>query len=146
MPATDPRVAAYAAQILTDIDDSIAEGALPASVRTFTDLHTYCDANDFLTDAGVPFDGTPTGLDLTVTVQDEVTRLLQAAGRPWCSYGTCRYPGHDHTTTQAHDGSELPEPAPMHCTDCGRPAHYDTKLGDYRHDDPAAPDCFLIHR
>jgi hypothetical protein len=34
----------------------------------------------------------------------------------------------------------------MRCGHCGQPAHYDDKLRRYRHDDPAAPDCFLISR
>ena len=141
MPATDPQIADWARQILTAVDDSIAEGALPATVRSFTDLHDYCDANDLLIDAGVPYDAT---IERIVAVQDAVTAMLQAPDRPWCTYGTCRYPGHDHTTTQADDGSDLDTPVPMRCTHCGQPAHYDNKLGDYRHDNPAATDCFLI--
>ncbi len=34
----------------------------------------------------------------------------------------------------------------MRCGHCALPAHYDEKLRRYRHDDPAAPDCFLISR
>jgi hypothetical protein len=63
-----------------------------------------------------------------------------------CSYGACAYPRHDHTTTQAADGGDLDEPVAMFCEHCGQPAHYDEKLRRYRHDDPAAPDCFLISR
>lgn len=144
MPASDPRIAGWAAQILTAIDDSIAEGVLPASVRSFTDLHDYCDANDFLIDAGVPHDTTSAAIELTVAVQDAVNALLQAPDRPWCTYGTCRYPGHDHTTTVADDGSDLDTAVAMRCSHCGQPAHYDDKLRDYRHDDPDTPDCFLI--
>ncbi|WP_327007634.1 hypothetical protein OHA72_10385 [Dactylosporangium sp. NBC_01737] len=145
MSATDPRIAGWAGQILTAVDDSIAEGILPATVRSFTDMHDHCDANDFLIDAGVPYDGTEATIELTVAVQDAVTAALRAPDRPWCTHGTCRFPGHDHTTTQTDDGTDLDTPAPMRCTDCGQPAHYDTRLGDYRHDNPAAPDCFLIH-
>ena len=144
MPGTDPRIAGWAAQILTAIDDSIAEGALPTTVRSFTELHDYCDANDFLIEAEVPYDATDATIALIVAVQDAATAALRAPGRAWCTYGTCRYPGHDHTTTQDHDGNDLHAPAPMHCPDCGQPTHYDTRLGDHRHDHPDAPTCLLI--
>lgn len=144
MSATDPRIADWAKQILTAVDDSIAEGVMPATVRSFTDLHDFCDANDFLIDAGVPYDGTEATIGLIVDVQNAVTAALRAPDRPWCTHGTCRYPGHDHTTTQADDSSDPDAPLPMRCSDCGQPAHYDTRLGNYRHDNPAAPDCFLI--
>lgn len=32
------------------------------------------------------------------------------------------------------------------CADCGQPMHYDEAIEDYQHDDPDAPDCFLIRR
>lgn len=118
MPATDPRIADWANQILAAVDDSIAEGVLPATVRSFTDLHDFCDANDFLIDADVPYDGTEATIDLIVAVQDAVTAALRAPDRPWCTYGTCRYPGHDHTTTQADDGSDLDTSVPMRCPHC----------------------------
>ncbi len=146
MSPTEPDIAGYAERIMTDIDDDIAGGALPASVRSFTDLHDYLDANDYLQAAGVPYDATPATIDVIVAVQEEVNRRLADPGRPYCTYGTCHYAKHDHTTTQGPDGQELDPPVPMRCNDCGQPAHYDEKLEDYRHDDPAAPDCFLIHR
>lgn len=144
MPAPDPRITGWAAQILTAIDDSIAEGVLPATVRSFTDLHDHCDANDFLTEADVPHDTTRAAIERTVAVQEAVNVLLRAPDRPWCTHGTCRYPGHDHTTTVAGDGSDLDTAVAMRCSHCGEPAHYDDKLRDYRHDNPDAPDCLLI--
>jgi hypothetical protein len=42
------------------------------------------------------------------------------------------------------DGEDLDQPVPMRCLHCDQPAHYDEKLRRYRHDDPQAPDCFLI--
>jgi hypothetical protein len=146
VPASDPEIAGYAERILAAIDDDIAEGALPASVRTFGDLHTYLDANDYLQAVGVPFDGTPATIELTGAVQDDVTRRLQGPGRPYCTFGACHYPKHDHTTLQGPDGEQLPQPVAMRCQHCGQPAHYDQKIHQYRHDDPAAPDCFLIRR
>ncbi|MCW6004320.1 hypothetical protein K1W54_06955 [Micromonospora sp. CPCC 205371] len=113
-------------------------------MRTFGDLHDYVDANDYLIEARVPYDGTPATVDIIVAVQDEVTRRLSAPGRPYCTHGTCTYPRHDHTTTVGADGEDLAPPAPMGCQHCHQPALYDEKLHRYRHDDPNAADCFLI--
>jgi len=51
-------------------------------VRTFTDLHDHVDANAYLDDAGVPYAATVASNDLTVAVQEAVTALLSAPGRP----------------------------------------------------------------
>ncbi|MFY1673970.1 hypothetical protein ACN27G_29125 [Plantactinospora sp. WMMB334] len=135
----------YADLITAEIDGDIAEGALPARVRTFGELHDYVDANDYLIAAQVPYDGTPATIDVVVAVQDEVTRRLSGPGRPYCTYGACTYPRHDHTTSIGADGEDLQAPVPMRCRHCQQPSHYDEKLHRYRHDDPSAADCFLIH-
>jgi hypothetical protein len=143
-------VTAYADEILTMVNDDIAVGQVPANVRTFDQLHRYVDANDYLEAAGVPWssdlasDSDPAGVALTIQVQNEVTRRLNTPGRRFCTYGDCNFAGHDHTTTQGPDGGELDAPVAMFCRDCGQPTHYDEKAQDYQHDDPAAPDCFLI--
>ncbi len=55
MPTPDREyVAGFADAIMTMVDEAIAEGAVPANVRGFTDLHSYLDANDFLNDARCP--------------------------------------------------------------------------------------------
>jgi hypothetical protein len=56
-------------------------------------------------------------------VQDEVTRRLQAPGRPYCTFGACAYPKHDHGTTIGPDGEDVGEPVAMRCQHCGEPAH-----------------------
>jgi hypothetical protein len=140
------QISRHVADIVAAIDADIADGALPGSVACFVDLHTYLDANDYLQQAGVPMPTAAGGLDIIIAVQDEVSRRLSAPGRAHCTYGACAYPRHDHTTAQGSDGGELDEPVAMRCEHCGRPAHYDEKLQQYRHDDPAAPDCFLISR
>jgi len=145
-PEPDVHIAGYVAAIMAAIDDDIAEGALPGSVACFADLHDYLDANDYLQAAGVPMPTAAGGLDTVIDVEEEVSRRLSAPGRAHCTYGACAYPRHDHTTTQGPDGGDLDEPVAMFCEHCGQPAHYDEKLGRYRHDDPAAPDCFLISR
>ena len=51
---------------------------------------------------------------------------------------------HDHTTIEDGEGGTLDEPIAMRCTDCGLPTHYDEAIDSFVHDDPDAPDCFLM--
>ncbi|GAB3147143.1 hypothetical protein GCM10027290_29960 [Micromonospora sonneratiae] len=146
MQSTDPRVAGYADHIMTEINGDISEGMVPPGVGSFADLHRYLDANDYLEDAGVPQHGAQADLDLAVAVQDEVSRRLRMPGRAFCTYGRCTFSTHDHTSTASENGQHLDREVPLRCAHCGHPAHYDTRLADYRHDDPAVPDCFLIRR
>src|SRR5438552_13795531 len=126
MPAsTSPDVAAYAATIMGFIDEAISEGAVPATVRSFTQVHSYLDANDFLQHAGVPYDGSDASVAFTVAVEDEVTRRLAAPTCPYCTFGRCAYRLHDHSTLTGPDGEQLRRPEPLRCTDCGHTAHYD---------------------
>ena len=137
---TMPDVAGYARRILAAIDADVLEGILPAGVRTFTDLHDHVDANDYLDEAGVPYEATVASNEVTAAVQDAVTALLSTAGRPFCTFGTCSYPRHDHTTLSGSDGEELPTPAGLRCPDCGHPAHIDRRDRQMHHDDPAIAD------
>jgi hypothetical protein len=145
MPRTPGDVAASANRIMTAIDEDIASGAIPASVRSFTDLQRYTDTTVYLDRVGVLDDCPQAGRDLTTAVQDEVTRRLSDPNRRWCTAGTCRYPSHDHTTTVGPNGEDLDQPIPMLCDHCRQPVHYDENLHTYRHDNPTAPACFLIH-
>ncbi|RKN46164.1 hypothetical protein [Micromonospora endolithica] len=147
-PTTDQagRVRRYAETIVAAIDDDISEGIVPAGIGSYADLHRYIDANDYLIAAGVPYDGTQASIDLTVAVQGLVVARLRHGDRPYCTHGACNYPAHDHTTAYDPNGQDLNQAPPMRCRHCDRPAHYDARLDDYRHDDPATPDCFLIHR
>lgn len=143
-------VTEYADEIMQMIDEDIEAGTVPGSVRSFADLHDYVDANDYTLTADVPWGGDiataddPAGVNLVNAVTDEVTRRLAAPSRKFCTYGTCNYKEHDHTTTVDRDGNDLDTPVPMLCNDCGQPTHYDEKTHEYRHDDPNAPSCFLI--
>lgn len=137
-------VKTFADHIMAEIDGDIAAGQIPGRVRTFGELHSYLDANDYLIEAQVPYDGTRATTEVIAAVEDEVTRRLSAPGRPYCTHGSCAYPLHDHTTTIGADGEDLDRPVPMRCQHCDQPAHYDAKLHRYRHDDPQAADCFLI--
>jgi hypothetical protein len=137
MPTAGPQqVDRFADTITALVDDAIAEGAVPANVRSFADLHSYLDANDFLQDAQVRYDGSDTAVALMAAVEAEVTRRLSAPTRPYCTFGRCTYPGHDHTTHEDADGELLAVPGPLRCLDCGYPAHNDAKLQRLRHDDP----------
>jgi hypothetical protein len=79
----------YADEIMAEIDDMIAEGwtnssgePVPADLASFSQLHEYCDANDLLIEAKVPFGSDlPEGTDpceMVNAVTDEVTRRLAA--------------------------------------------------------------------
>jgi hypothetical protein len=57
--------------------------------------------------------------------------------------GGCTNADHDHKTTMDADGNEVPA-QPMVCDHCHLPCHYDFRIDDYEHDDPAVA-CFLIH-
>ncbi|MGI5214836.1 hypothetical protein [Plantactinospora sp. CA-290183] len=145
MQPPDPRVAFYADHIMTEINGDIAEGIVPPGVGNFADLHRYLDANDYLEDAAVPYRN-QADRDLVSAVQNEVSRRLRTPGRTFCTYRRCAFNAHDHTTTVSPNGQHLDSDVPLHCGGCGQPAHYDARLEDYRHDDPAVPDCFLIRR
>lgn len=74
------------------------------------------------------------------------------SGATPCIDGTadeCTNPKHDHfgqidaaeNGTGIDTGDDL-----LVCVDCTLPMHYDEDGGDYYHDDPSAPPCFLIRR
>jgi len=141
MPRPDDYlVGRYADTIMAAVDAAIAHGDLPANVRGFTDLHTYLDANDFLEHAGVPYNGSDVSIALIVAVQREVTGRLAAPTRPYCTFGRCVYPRHDHTAVEGPDRVLATPSGPLRCLDCGQPAHYDGKLRRLRHDDPVLDD------
>src|SRR5438876_7416099 len=128
MPGSaSPDVAAYAATIMGFIDEAISEGAIPATVRSFTQVHSYLDANDFLQHAAVPYDGSDASVTFTAAVEQEVSRRLAASTRPYCTFGRCAYRLHVHSTLTGPDGEQLWRPEPLRCTDCRHPAHYDSK-------------------
>lgn len=78
-------VNAFADKIMQMIDEDISNEELrnsngermPATVSSFSELHEYCDANDYYVQAGVPWE-TQAEKDLTNEVGSEVTRRLQA--------------------------------------------------------------------
>jgi hypothetical protein len=45
--------ATYADRIMAMVHEDMASGTVPRTVRLFTDLHSYVDANDYLTQAGM---------------------------------------------------------------------------------------------
>jgi hypothetical protein len=135
-------IAEYANHIMGEIANDIAEGRMPANVRSFSDLHTYLDANDYTPDAGIAYTGTDENLALINDVEDEVGRRL-ATRTTYCTFGACSYRHHDHSTQTGRDGESLPAPVGATCYRCGQPSHFDYRVDAYRHDDPTAPACFL---
>lgn len=55
----------------------------------------------------------------------------------------CQTPGHDHS---AHDTNGTSTTGPSRCPQCRALCHFDDRVGDYQHDGPTIPDCFLIRR
>jgi len=136
----------YADEVMTAIDDCIAEGRIPADVATYSDLHSYVDANDFLLDAGVPW-GTdiPEGQDpngVWVDVENEVQRRLRV--RTWAAIHA-RWSGLEQCHPDAHDRSVPTGPGAEHtaddeglltCNACGAAMYYCHNTGWYHHVDP----------
>lgn len=74
----EQRIARAKREILKDID----QGIVPTSVRSFSELHDYVDANEY--GGWLPFDEDhhrERALDIIATMQDGIDRWL-AAGRP----------------------------------------------------------------
>ena len=136
----------YADEIMTMIDEDIANGCIPLNVRCFGELHSYVDANEYTLQAQVPWGrefetpDDPCGLAASIDVEAEITRRLVTRAA-FCTFGDCLYPHHDHTTTLGPDGEDLATAIGLRCEECGQPAHYCRKLRIYRHDRPEAPDC-----
>ncbi|MGI5213328.1 hypothetical protein [Plantactinospora sp. CA-290183] len=145
-PASDSGQVDPAGLAMRWIDRHIAAHTLPPGIGSVCDVVRYVDLDAYLESIAPRTDDVRFGEDAIGQIKRDITRRLQAPGRPMCTYGTCTFAGHDHTTGQGPDGRELDGPIPMRCGHCGQPAHYDSRIADYRHDDPAAADCFLIHR
>ena len=91
-PFADDQVDSAVQQAMVEIEDDIAEGTVPATVRTFAELHDYVDANcygglcdddgpwKFLWDLHWTSDSNDV-FDFANAVQDRVNAWL-AAGRP----------------------------------------------------------------
>lgn len=82
MPIPTPmQLDAWTDYATTEVLGDIAEGILPESVASFSDLHEHVDANDYVQDVpygdDVPAEaGDPAGVRFVVAVQDRVTAML----------------------------------------------------------------------
>ncbi len=72
----------YATQIMVMIGEDIYEGVVPETAISFSELHEYVDANEYMIQADVPWDpdDEPTQA-FYVAVQDEVTDRLARRGK-----------------------------------------------------------------
>ena len=69
----------YVAEILTMINEDIVSGTVPRTVASFSELHSYVDANTYTIDADVPYDlMADGGMDLVHDVEARVGRALAA--------------------------------------------------------------------
>lgn len=76
-------VTEYADKAMTMIDADIASGQVPATVRSFSELHDYVDANEYLEDVpwGTDLPGGNDPMYLVIEVSDEISARLAARGR-----------------------------------------------------------------
>jgi hypothetical protein len=64
------------------IEEDIAEGAVPATVREFHELHSYLDANDYTLILGVPWgtdvatDEDPAGVRIVTAVENAAMQIV----------------------------------------------------------------------
>lgn len=74
-------VSRYADRIMAMIREDAERSQVPWDVASFTALHDYLDANDYLTQAGVPWGTDPgagkDGAEMVDVVCDEVSRRLE---------------------------------------------------------------------
>jgi len=74
-------VSEFADKVCELIAEDVVAGIVPlGKVTTFADLHDYVDANDYLSQAGVPFGTDPEagrdGVETINAVCEEVTRRI----------------------------------------------------------------------
>ncbi len=67
----------YADKIMTAIDSEIKAGFVPATVASFSELHDYSDANEYLTEAGYLWENTDESRAFVNAVEGEVDRRLR---------------------------------------------------------------------
>jgi hypothetical protein len=72
----DQQTRIYAGRVLGLIRNDQHAGIVPAHVRSFAELHDYVDANEYLTDAEVPWEPGEHGLRMVNAVTSEVNRRL----------------------------------------------------------------------
>src|SRR5690242_6672569 len=76
----DERVEAWANHIKLALMGDVVEETIPPTVESWEDLNDHVDANDYLTDAGVPLPEDEDSITLIRAVQDDVNE--------WISSGT----------------------------------------------------------
>jgi len=149
---TTEQLGKWAHEIMGAIVEDIAEHRVPLGLRTFGDLHSYVDANDYLlqTTPAIPWGNDaatqddPDGNRWINAVTDRVQVLLIATADMLAYELTlaCTVESHEHTDHCDISGVELDYLVPMVCSHCYAPTHYDRALETYQHDEPGKP-CWL---
>lgn len=82
MSAT-PEITRYADLIMAEIDADITSGQVPSTVASFSELHSYVDANDYASQV-IPETAAPSWdawMELANHVEAEVTERLRTRTR-----------------------------------------------------------------
>lgn len=142
----------WAHDIMRAVVDDIAEHRIPLGVRTFSELHNYVDANEYLLATSCPWgrDVATQADDCGVRYHNDLTErvegLLVATADALAIdlKGKCTNAKHEHTDDCDPQG--LPfngYRVPMVCYHCQLPAHWDEQLGWYQHDEIGKP-CWRL--
>jgi hypothetical protein len=68
----------YADEVMDMVSADMCDDPGLRTARSFTDLHDWCDANEYMIHAAVPYDpDSETIMEFYVDVQDAVTRRLE---------------------------------------------------------------------
>lgn len=141
----------WAHEIMAMIVDDIAEHRIPLGIRTFSDLHSYVDANEYLLATACPWgsDVATQADDCGVRHHNAVTDRVQAllvATADMLAYDlelACTNDKHTHTEREDPRERALDYEIPMTCHHCYLPAHYDESIGWYQHDETGHP-CWRL--
>lgn len=152
-PAAEPtaeQLDRWAQDIMVGVLDDTADHRIPLGIRTFADLHSYVDANEYLlgtpcpwgSDAATPDD--EYGVRHHNALSDRVTVLLEATADALKAdlRSKCTNTDHDHTASTDERGRDLDYTVPMICHHCYLPTHYTISTSTYQHDEAGKP-CWL---
>lgn len=137
----------WAADIMVMVQEDVDSHRIPRGIRTFSDLHNYVDANEYLLATPCPWGSDAANQDDDCGVRfhndlsDRVTALLitQADKLMEALKAACVNPKHQHTDERDAQDRRLDYQVPMECHHCGLQAHWDETIGWYQHDELGKP-------
>lgn len=142
---TDPtpeQLDGWAHDIMAMVAEDIAAHRIPLGIRTFSDLHSYVDANEYLLATPCPWGSDASNQDDECGVRfhndlSDRVQVLLVATADMLAYNlelACSNPQHGHTDERDPRDRKLDYQIPMTCYHCSLPAHWDETIGWYQHD------------